>query len=79
MHTDATAVGGRLAAQITCPVLIVRGEHSEVMPADGVQLLRNQLGAKYVQMNGRYHHLPLEGPGEFASIVCAGVQLVKAN
>jgi len=51
-----------LVAQISCPVLFVRGEKSLVMPAEPAAELAEAAGASLVTMAGLYHHLPLEAP-----------------
>ncbi|HEY3363511.1 MAG TPA: alpha/beta hydrolase [Symbiobacteriaceae bacterium] len=58
-----------LAAQITCPALFVRGEHSPVMPQEPALALARSLGAPLVGMLGLYHHLPLEAPEKLAGMI----------
>lgn len=58
---------GDLAARLTCPVLFVRGEHSQVMPAGPAAELAAIAKAPLVTMPGLHHHLPLEDPEGFAA------------
>ncbi|HLN60327.1 MAG TPA: alpha/beta hydrolase [Symbiobacteriaceae bacterium] len=57
--------------QVRCPVLFVRGEHSQVMPEEGAGELARARGGALVQLPGLYHHLPLEHPERFAAVAAS--------
>lgn len=60
-----------LAERITCPTLVVRGEHSEIMPREGALALTGALKGQFAEMAGCFHHLPLEAPAALAEAVRA--------
>lgn len=62
---------GDLSARLTCPALFVRGEHSQVMPAEPAAQLAAVAKAPLVTMPKLHHHLPLEDPEGFAAEVAA--------
>jgi pimeloyl-ACP methyl ester carboxylesterase len=55
-----------LAKQVSCPTSFIRAKVSQVMPADGAKELARITGGQLIEMEGAYHHLPLEAPDEFA-------------
>jgi len=65
---------GDLAARLTCPALFVRGEHSQVMPAEPAAELAAAAKAQLITMPGLHHHLPLENPEGIAAEVTAFLQ-----
>jgi pimeloyl-ACP methyl ester carboxylesterase len=55
-----------LLERITAPALIVRGEHSPILPPDMAARLRDGIAkAQLVEIPGAYHHLTLDAPGPF--------------
>lgn len=58
-----------LAQQINCPTWFIRGKESLVMPAEGAQELARITGGSLHEMEGAYHHLPLEDPEAFSNLV----------
>jgi pimeloyl-ACP methyl ester carboxylesterase len=54
--------------RITAPALIVRGEHSTVMPKDAYDKVLAALpNARGVDIPGAHHHVPLDTPAELAA------------
>lgn len=52
---------------VTAPTLVVRGEHSPILPADmAARLAASVPGGQVVEIPGAYHHLVLDAPEAFA-------------
>ena len=60
-----------LLPMVRCPVLFVRGEHSQVMPEAGARELARARDGALVQLPGLCHHLPLEDPEGFAAVAAS--------
>ena len=58
-----------LAQQVNCPTWYVRGKESIVMPADGAQQLARITEGPLHEIDGAYHHLPLEVPKELSILI----------
>jgi pimeloyl-ACP methyl ester carboxylesterase len=58
-----------LAQKISCPTWFVRAKESQVMPAEGAKELARITAGSLHEMEGANHHLPLEAPEEFASLI----------
>lgn len=58
-----------IAQHVQCPVSFVRGKGSVVMPADGAQELANITDGPLHELDGAYHHLPLEVPEALAELI----------
>jgi pimeloyl-ACP methyl ester carboxylesterase len=59
--------GWALLERITAPTLLVRGEHSPVLPRDmAADMLARLPRARLVEIPGTYHHLVLDAPVAFA-------------
>lgn len=58
-----------LAAQVRCPSLWIRGEHSQVMDCPGAQALANLAKGEFLELDGLHHHLPLAAPERVAGLV----------
>jgi esterase len=59
--------GWPLLPRITAPTLLVRGEHSPVLPTAMAEEMRRRIpDARLVEIPGAYHHLVLDQPGAFA-------------
>jgi pimeloyl-ACP methyl ester carboxylesterase len=57
-------------AQIQAPALIVRGEHSTVMPLEEFEKVVDAIpGAKGVEIKKAHHHVPLDAPKELVKAV----------
>jgi pimeloyl-ACP methyl ester carboxylesterase len=57
-----------LLSRITAPTLIVRGEHSPVLPRPMAEEVRARIaGARLVEIPGAYHHLVLDAPEAFTA------------
>ena len=57
-------------AHIPCPTLIVRGEHSPILPVAGAAMLLARLpDARLVTIPGAYHHVFLDDPEAFVAAV----------
>src|SRR5262245_7148513 len=55
-----------LLGQMTAPTLIVRGEHSPILPrAMAQQMIERMPDARLVEIPGAYHHLVLDAPAAF--------------
>lgn len=66
--TDGWALLGR----ITAPTLLVRGEHSPVLPREmAADMLARLSRARLVEIPGTYHHLVLDAPGAFVTALDA--------
>ncbi|MBO8172933.1 MAG: alpha/beta hydrolase [Bacillaceae bacterium] len=58
-----------LAEQVNSPTWIVRAKESPVMPAEGARELARIVDGPLHEMDGAYHHLPLEAPEAFAALI----------
>jgi pimeloyl-ACP methyl ester carboxylesterase len=58
-----------LARQVSCPTWFVRAKESQVMPDLGAQELARITDGPLYEMEGTYHHLPLEAPEVFATLI----------
>src|SRR5258705_495957 len=55
-----------LLERITAPTLVVRGEHSPILPVPMAQdILKRVPRVRLVEIAGAYHHLVLDAPGPF--------------
>jgi len=55
---------------IKAPTLIVRGEHSPVLPRPMAEALADRIGrARWVEIEGAYHHLVLDRPEAFRAVL----------
>ena len=64
------ADGWALLPDITAPTLLVRGEHSPILPPDmAAAMLARLPRARLVQIPGTYHHLVLDAPAAFAKVL----------
>ena len=60
--------GWALLDRIAAPTLLVRGEHSPILPRDmAADMLARLPRARLVEIPGAYHHLVLDAPGAFAT------------
>ena len=60
--------GSALLERITAPTLLVRGEHSPVLPREmAADMLGRLPRARLVEIPGAYHHLVLDAPVAFAT------------
>ena len=58
--------------RIQVPALIVRGEHSTVMPREALdRVVATMPKARGVEIAGAHHHIPLDKPAETAAAVAA--------
>jgi pimeloyl-ACP methyl ester carboxylesterase len=56
-----------LLERITAPTLLVRGEHSPILPREmAADMLARLPRARLVEIPGTYHHLVLDAPIAFA-------------
>lgn len=56
-----------LLERISAPTLLVRGEHSPVLPVPmASEMLKRLRDGRLVEIAGAYHHLVLDAPGDFA-------------
>ncbi|WP_442600055.1 alpha/beta fold hydrolase [Neobacillus sp. D3-1R] len=58
-----------LAGQVSCPTSFVRAKDSVVMPAEEAKQLTKITSGTLYEIEGAYHHLPLEKPEEFAAVI----------
>src|SRR6266478_5294681 len=59
--------GWALLDRITAQTLLVRGEHSPILPREmAAEMLARLAHARLVEIPGTYHHLVLDAPGAFA-------------
>ena len=64
--------GWRLLERITAPTLLVRGEHSPILPREmAADMLGRLPRARLVELAGTYHHLVLDAPLPFARVLDA--------
>ncbi|MBI1736358.1 MAG: alpha/beta hydrolase [Candidatus Rokubacteria bacterium] len=62
--------GWTLAGRITAPTLVVRGEHSPILPkAMAARLEATIPKAKAIEIAGAHHHLVLDRPKEFVTVL----------
>ena len=56
-----------LLERITAPTLVVRGEHSPILPVPMARdILKRIPRARLVEIPGAYHHLVLDAPQPFS-------------
>jgi pimeloyl-ACP methyl ester carboxylesterase len=66
-----------LLPRITAPVLVVRGEHSPVLPLEmAARMLETIADAELVEIPGAYHHLTLDAPEAFGAILAGFLRRV---
>ncbi len=59
-----------LLPRISAPTLIVRGEHSPILPRPMAERMRERMSdARVVEIPGAYHHLVLDRPGAFIEVL----------
>jgi len=59
-----------LLDRITAPTLLVRGEHSPVLPREMAREMARRIPkVRIAEIPGAYHHLVLDAPGEFTSVL----------
>ena len=59
-----------LLDRITAPTLLVRGEHSPILPREmAADMLARLRQARLVEIPGTYHHLVLDAPHAFAKVL----------
>jgi pimeloyl-ACP methyl ester carboxylesterase len=59
-----------LLPRVTAPTLVVRGEHSPVLPLEmAARMLETIPDAELVEIPGAYHHLTLDAPEAFAIVL----------
>jgi pimeloyl-ACP methyl ester carboxylesterase len=64
--------GWTLLERITAPTLLVRGEHSPILPPEmAADMLARLPRARLVEIAGTYHHLVLDAPFAFAKVLDA--------
>ena len=64
------ADGWQLVSRIQAPTLIVRGEHSPILPRDMAERMRDAIPkASLVEFEGAYHHVTLDKPAEFTRVL----------
>ena len=64
--------GWLLLARIVAPTLLVRGEHSPVLPREmAAEMLGRLPRARLVEIPGAYHHLVLDAPLPFVKVLDA--------
>jgi pimeloyl-ACP methyl ester carboxylesterase len=64
--------GWTLLEGITAPTLLVRGEHSPILPPEmAADMLARLPRARLVEIAGTYHHLVLDAPFAFAKVLDA--------
>jgi pimeloyl-ACP methyl ester carboxylesterase len=64
--------GWALLERITAPTLLVRGEHSPILPREmAADMLTRLPRARLVEIAGTYHHLVLDAPLPFARVLDA--------
>ena len=57
-----------LLPRVCAPALVVRGEHSTILPAEMAARMRETLPrAEVVEVPGAYHHLTLDAPAPFSA------------
>ncbi|HWN04594.1 MAG TPA: alpha/beta hydrolase [Candidatus Dormibacteraeota bacterium] len=64
--------GWALLERITAPTLLVRGEHSPILPREmAADMLARLPQARLMEIAGTYHHLVLDAPLPFAKVLDA--------
>jgi pimeloyl-ACP methyl ester carboxylesterase len=59
-----------LLSRISAPTLIVRGEHSPILPRDMAEEMRRRIPrARIEEVAGAYHHLVLDAPDAFTRLL----------
>ena len=59
-----------LLERITAPTLIVRGQHSPILPPAMVEdMVRRIPDVRVVEIPGVYHHLVLDAPETFTAVL----------
>ncbi len=58
-----------LLPEIRIPILAVRGELSPLMPREHLEEIARRAGARVREIPGAYHHIPLDAPGETATLL----------
>ena len=59
-----------LVSRITAPTLLVRGEHSPILPPPMAADLLSRIGhGQLVEIPGAYHHLVLDAPAAFSDVL----------
>jgi pimeloyl-ACP methyl ester carboxylesterase len=72
--------GWALLERITAPTLLVRGEHSPILPGDmAAAMMRRLPRARLVEIPGTYHHLVLDAPLAFAKVLQAFLSETAAD
>lgn len=62
--------GWALLDAITAPTLLVRGQHSPILPLEmAADMLARLPKARFVEIQGTYHHLVLDAPLAFAHVL----------
>jgi pimeloyl-ACP methyl ester carboxylesterase len=62
--------GWALLERITAPTLLVRGEHSPILPREmAAEMLARLPRARLAEIAGTYHHLVLDAPLPFATVL----------
>lgn len=62
--------GWALLERITAPTLLVRGEHSPILPPEmAAEMLAHLPHGRLVEIPGTYHHLVLDAPLAFAKVL----------
>ncbi len=70
MRAIAAWSGPRRLRRITCPTVVVHGDHDRLMPVgNGMRLSRLVPGAEYVELPGVGHLVPMEAPERLVAIV----------
>jgi pimeloyl-ACP methyl ester carboxylesterase len=69
-----------LLPEIGCPTLVVRGESSPVLTRETAQaILKRISGARLAEIPGTYHHLMLDRPAAFASVLDGFLEEIGAR
>jgi pimeloyl-ACP methyl ester carboxylesterase len=62
--------GWQLLSRIEAPTLIVRGEHSPILPRDTAERMRDTVPkARLVEIAAAHHHVTLDQPEAFARVL----------
>jgi pimeloyl-ACP methyl ester carboxylesterase len=70
MRAIAAWSGPRRLRSITCPTVVVHGDHDRLMPVgNGMRLSRLVRGAGYVELPGVGHLVPMEAPDPLVAII----------
>jgi pimeloyl-ACP methyl ester carboxylesterase len=69
-----------LLERITAPTLLVRGEHSPVLPAEMAREMAKRIaGARIEEIAGAYHHLVLDAPAAFTRALAGFLDEVRGG